>query len=138
HERRRFVGFAVLRENLLPLCLRASEHGRHELPHLVRRRSRVPRAGTVTRSRIGLLLRTASARQDLGAADQHARVDTQPIADWRAARPLSAVVTLPRHAPTGPSAMGGPPPRPPRPRGLRTRPPPSSPRRSSTLSLRGN
>src|SRR5262249_36338873 len=43
--------------------------------------SRVPRAGTVTRSRIGLLLRTASARQDLGAADQHARVDTQPIAD---------------------------------------------------------
>jgi len=26
-------------------------------------------------------LRTASARQDLGAADQHARVDTQPIAD---------------------------------------------------------
>src|SRR5262249_47473498 len=75
------VGLGVLCENLLPLRLRAPEHGRHELSHLVRGRSRVPRASTVTRSRIRLLLRSASARQDFGAADQHARVDTQPIAD---------------------------------------------------------
>src|SRR5262249_19540896 len=81
HERGRLVGLAVLREDLLPLRLRAAEHGRHELSHLVRGCAGVARAGAVTRSRRRLLLRSASARQDLGAADQHARVDAQPIAD---------------------------------------------------------
>src|SRR5262245_26955626 len=41
----------------------------------------MPRAGPVTRCRRRLLLRTAAARQDLGTADQHARIDAQPIAD---------------------------------------------------------
>jgi len=78
HEGGRLVGLAVLCEDLLPLRLRAPEHGRHELSHLVRGRFGL---SAVTRGRRRLLLRTASARQDLGAADQHARVDTQPIAD---------------------------------------------------------
>src|SRR5262249_23132719 len=64
HERGRLIRLAVLRENLLPLRLRAPEHGRHEPSHLVRGRSRVPRAGPVTRCRRRLLLRTASARQN--------------------------------------------------------------------------
>jgi hypothetical protein len=81
HERRRLVGFAVLRENLLPLRLRAPEHGRHESTHLVRGRSCMPRTGPVARCRRRLLLRTAAARQDLGTTDQHARIDAQPIAD---------------------------------------------------------
>src|SRR5262249_53283992 len=78
HERRRLVGFAVFRENLLPLRLRAPEHRRHELSHLIRWRSRL---GAVTRSRRRRRLRSPSARQARGAADQHARVDPQPIAD---------------------------------------------------------
>src|SRR5262249_4088763 len=41
HEGRRLVSLAVLRENLLPLRLRAPEHRRHELSHLIRGRSRL-------------------------------------------------------------------------------------------------
>src|SRR5499427_2801541 len=78
HECGRLVGLAVLCENFLPLCLRASEHGRHELSHLIRGRSGL---SAVTRCRRSLLLRSPSARQDLGAADQHTRIDAQPIAD---------------------------------------------------------
>src|SRR6516164_3763313 len=78
HERGRLVGLAVLREDLLPLRLRAPEHRRNELSHLIRGRSGL---GAVTRGRRRLLLRSPSARQDLGAADQHARIDAQPIAD---------------------------------------------------------
>src|SRR5262249_30645532 len=83
HKRGRLISFAILRENLLPLRLGTSEDGRDELSHLVRGRSRlgIPRAGAVARSRIRLLLRTASARQNLSATYQHARVDTQPIAN---------------------------------------------------------
>src|SRR2546429_4785593 len=76
HERRRLVGFAVLRKNFLPLRFRAAEHGRDELSHLVRGRSRacLARTGCLTR----LLLRTAPARQDVGAADQYVRIYTEP------------------------------------------------------------
>src|SRR5262249_51038947 len=78
HEGRRLVSLAVLRENFLPLGLRAAEHGRDELSHLIRGRSRL---SAVARLRIRLLLRGSSAGQNLGAADQDARIDAEPIAD---------------------------------------------------------
>src|SRR5262245_26319156 len=70
-ERRRLVLLAGLCEDLLPLSLGASEHGRDELPGLIGRRSGSCRLAT-------LLLGAVSAGENLGAVDQQPRVDAEP------------------------------------------------------------
>src|SRR6266576_2304222 len=63
---RRLIGPAGLRKDLLPLRFGAAEHGGYELRHLIRGRSRA------CLLRFLLLLRTASARENVGPADQNA------------------------------------------------------------------
>src|SRR5262245_20888937 len=75
---RRLVGFARAREDLFPFGFRASEHGGHELAHLVGWGLRLG----VLRGGLRLLLRAAAQLgQDLGSADQVERIDAQGPAD---------------------------------------------------------
>src|SRR5262245_2149529 len=72
-ERRRPVGLAGTREDLCPLRLRASQHGRDKLAHLVA-------CGLclgVPGSRLRLLGRWSHARKNLGAAYQVKRIDAE-------------------------------------------------------------
>src|SRR5262249_25443728 len=71
----RAVDLAVLGEDLLPLQFGAAEHLAHEAAHIVLRR-----AGAARRWR-RLHLRPTGTGQDLGAADEQARVDAERPAD---------------------------------------------------------
>src|SRR5262245_1281247 len=75
---RRLVGFPRLREYLFPFRLGASQHGGHELAHLVGGRLRL----RTLRGGLRLLLRAAAQLgQDLCPADQVERIDAQGPAD---------------------------------------------------------
>src|SRR5215831_5321009 len=63
NESRRLIGLAGLRKDLLPLRFGAAEHGGYELRHLVRGGARA------SLLRLLLLLRTASARENVDSAD---------------------------------------------------------------------
>src|SRR5499426_3536413 len=74
-QRRRAIGHAAAAQYLGPAVFGVAQHRGHELPHLI-----VGRTGLawLRRGRLGGF---AAARQDLGAADQQARVDPQRPAD---------------------------------------------------------
>ena len=76
-ERRRLVGFPGYREDLFPLDLRASEHGRYEFAHLIGWSFSLG----VARGGLWLLLRAAQAGQNLRSADQVHRIDPQRPSD---------------------------------------------------------
>src|SRR5260370_4197826 len=69
------IDLAVARKDLLPLQVGAAEHLAHEAAHLVLRSAGASRAGRRLR------LRPAGAGQDLGAADEHARIDAERPTD---------------------------------------------------------
>src|SRR5262249_36366811 len=73
NQRRRLVSFPSLRKDLLPLDLRASEHSRYELTHLIGWSFRFG----IARGGLCLLLRAAQARQNLRPTDQVERIDAQ-------------------------------------------------------------
>src|SRR5262249_41135064 len=75
NEDRRTISFAVLGEDLLPLQLGAAEHLAHEAAHIVLGSASAPRRGR------RLHLRLAGTGQDLGAADEQARIDAERPAD---------------------------------------------------------
>src|SRR5262249_38645726 len=75
NEDRRTISFAVLGEDLLPLQFGAAEHLAHEAAHII-----VGSAGAPRRGR-RLHLRLAGTGQDLGAADEQARIDAERPAD---------------------------------------------------------
>src|SRR5499426_1449434 len=74
-QRRRAIGHAAAAQYLGPAVFGVAQHRGHELPHLI-----VGRTGLawLRRRRLGGV---AAARQDLGAADEQARVDPQRPAD---------------------------------------------------------
>src|SRR5262249_29210526 len=76
NESRRLVGLAGLRKDLLPLRFGAAEHGGYELRHLVRGGARASLLRLLL-----LLLRAASARQNVGSADQNAWIYAEPPAE---------------------------------------------------------
>jgi hypothetical protein len=76
NEDRRAISFAVLGEDLLPLQLGAAEHLAHEAAHII-----LGSASCAPRRGRRLHLRLAGTGQDLGAADEQARIDAERPAD---------------------------------------------------------
>src|SRR5262249_29817125 len=75
NEDRRAISFAILGEDLLPLQLGAAEPLAHEAAHIILGSAGAPRRGR------RLHLRLAGTGQDLGAADEQARIDAERPAD---------------------------------------------------------
>src|SRR5262249_26183212 len=92
----RTVGLVAALEDLLPAVLHVAEHGGDELPFLVLGRAGLARPGLVSRP----LVARSAAGQDLGAADQEARIDPQrpPDEPEHHDRPDAQAAATARHA----------------------------------------